>query len=338
VADQQIMRTLRRIVLTAAVILAVTVAHAARAQAFPAQPFLTFGQKLRQLAASFPAPSAIDVMDLSTGLSVGYNENAPMPAASTIKLPVMVAVFAQLEAGVFNLNRRVTLLESDKDFGSGDLCDAPAGTSYSIDDLLARMIDVSDNTATNMLIRLVGRRSINQEMRRLGLHRTHLATDVRTDEWSVRRNLVSSPRDMVHLLALMAKRRLVDAWSSGEMIAILEGDQINTLLPQPLPDDVPIAHKTGSFFDTLNDVGIVYETDAPYVIAVMTTRLPSLDAGRNFIHTLSHMAFVGEARFARWRAVAGYSTTADADAAPAAPIPPDVRYWDHADAANQSGG
>ena len=69
----------------------------------------------------------------------------------------------------------------------------------------------------------------------------------------------------------MAHGELVDQWSSNEMISILEADQVNTLLPQPLPPDVPIAHKTGSFFDTLNDAGIVYAENAPYVIAVMTT-------------------------------------------------------------------
>jgi beta-lactamase class A len=327
------MPSLRRIALIAAIIWFILAAQAVRAQAFPAQPFLSFGAKLRQLAAAFPAPSAIDVLDLSTGLSVGYNENAPMPAASTIKVPVMVEVFAQLEAGVFNLNRRVTLLETDKDYGSGDLCDAPVGTTYSVNDLLAKMIDISDNTATNMLIRLVGRHSINREMLRLGLRRTRLASDVRTGEWSVRQNLVSSPRDMVHLLSLMARRHLVDSWSSGEMISILEGDQINSLLPEPLPDDVLIAHKTGSFFDTLNDVGIVYETDSPYVIAVMTTRLRSLDAGRNFIHALSHMAFVNEAEFARWRSVSGISTVDTVSA----PISPDVRYWDHGGSESESG-
>ena len=104
--------------------------------------------------------------------------------------------------------------------------------------------------------------------------------------WSVRQALESSPADMVRLLAMMAKRELVDDWSSNEMISILEGDQINTLLPEPLPQGIAIAHKTGSFFDTLNDVGIVYG-DAPYVIAVMTTHLPSLDMGRTFIRALS---------------------------------------------------
>jgi beta-lactamase class A len=278
---------------------------------------------LHRLVLHFPASSAVEVMDLSTGYHIGYNAAAAMPAASTIKVPVMVEVFRQLEEGRFDLERHVTLLASDKDYGSGDLCDDPVGSTYTVDDLLAKMIDISDNTATNMLIRLVGLRNINREMVDLGLRRTRLRGYVRTDSWGVRQALESSPADMVHLLAMMAKRELVDDWSSNEMISILEEDQINSLLPEPLPEGIAIAHKTGSFFDTLNDVGIVYG-DAPYVIAVMTTHLPSLDMGRTFIRTLSLLTFHEEARMAEWRTIAGVGAFDATNGI----TPPDLRYWE----------
>jgi beta-lactamase class A len=279
---------------------------------------------LHRLVVHFPASTAVEVMDLSTGYHVGYNAAAAMPAASTIKVPVMVEVFRQLEGGRFDLDRHVTLLARDKDYGSGDLCDEPVGSTYTVEDLLSKMIDISDNTATNMLIRLVGLHSINHTMINLGLQRTRLTGYVRTDSWSVRQALESSPADMVHLLTMMAKRELVDDWSSNEMISILEDDQINTLLPEPLPQGIAIAHKTGSFFDTLNDVGIVYG-DTPYVIAVMTTHLPSLDMGRTFIRALSLMTFQQESRMATWRSIAGIAAFDATNGV----TPPDLRYWQH---------
>jgi beta-lactamase class A len=287
-------------------------------------PMQSLRADLHRLVVHFPASTAVEVVDLSTGYHIGYNAAAAMPAASTIKVPVMVEVFRQLEAGRFDLDHRVTLLASDKDYGSGDLCDEPVGSTYSVDELLSKMIDISDNTATNMLIRLVGLHSINRTMVDLGLQRTRLTGYVRTDSWSVRQALESSPADMVHLLTMMAKRELVDDWSSNEMISILEDDQINTLLPQPLPQGIAIAHKTGSFFDTLNDVGIVYG-DAPYVIAVMTTHLPSLDIGRTFIRTLSLLTFQHEARMAEWRGIAGFGAFEATNGI----TPPDLRYWEH---------
>jgi beta-lactamase class A len=292
-------------------------------------PMQSLRADLHRMVIRFPASTAVEVMDLATGYHVGYNAAAAMPAASTIKVPVMVEVFRQLEAGRFELDRRVTLLASDKDYGSGDLCGAPSGTTYTVDELLDKMIDISDNTATNMLIRLVGLHNINHTMNTLGLGQTRLRGDVRTDSWSVRQALESSPADMVRLLAMMAKRELVDGWSSNEMISILEGDQINTLLPEPLPPGIAIAHKTGSFFDTLNDVGIVYGDD-PYVIAVMTTHLPSLDIGRTFIRTLSLMTFQQEARMTAWRDLTGVGAFNETNGTAS----PDLRYWDRSTGAD----
>ena len=80
-------------------------------------------------------------------------------------------------------------------------------------------------------------------------------------------------------------------WSSREMLEILSGQRHNSLLPEPLPPGTTIAHKTGSLHDTLDDVGIVFLEDAPYAIAVMTTNLPSLEAGRRFIHDVSRVAY-----------------------------------------------
>jgi beta-lactamase class A len=302
------------------------IATLAPAQAYLPPPLASLDHEMRSLARHVPAAIALDVLDLNTGYVAGFNAAKSMPAASTIKVPVMVEVFAQLEDGRFDLQRHVTLLASDKDFGSGDLCDAPVGTSYPVSILLAKMIDVSDNTATNMLIRLVGRRNINRRMAELGLGRTHLGSDVRTASWTIRETLRTSPADLVRLLTLMAKKELIDEWSSNEMIAILKADEFNTLIPEPLPPDVPVAHKTGSFDDTLNDAGIVFASDSPYVIAVMTTALPSEDLGRSFIHTVSRLAYADELRFARWRAATGD------DDDPLQPFgnaqsPPDAQYW-----------
>jgi beta-lactamase class A len=294
-------------------------------------PFAALSHDVRIAARRVPAAIGLDVLDLNTGYHTGFNAARSMPAASTIKVPVMVEVFEELQSGRFDLNRRVTLEPGDKDYGSGDLADDPVGETFAVSELLAKMIDISDNTATNMLIRLVGRGNINRRMRDLGLEHTRLTGDIRTDAWSIRQALRTSPADLVHLLTLMARGELVDQWSSDEMISLLKADQINTLLPEPLPDDVAIAHKTGSFFDTLNDAGIVFASDAPYVIAVMTTGLPSQDLGRAFIHHISRLAYTDELRLARWREEMGIAPAfAEQPPSDSADASPDVPYWNDA--------
>lgn len=293
------------------------------------EPLLQMQAMLSRAVEHAPGRVAMQIEDLTTGYTSGYNANAVMPAASTIKIPVMVEVFKQMQAGKFDLNRRVELTARDRDWGSGSIADSPVGSTFPVSDLLTQMITVSDNTAANMLIRLVGRSDINAEMKDLGLHHTHLADYIRTAEWSVRTTLRTTPADMVRLLTDMAKNDLIDEWSSKQMIAILEQQEINTLLPEPLPQ-IPIAHKTGSFNDTLNDVGIVYAQDAPYVIAVMATDLPSLPAGRSFIRHVSKVAYSRLEQYAKWRAINEIAPGTDAASSgddAATPDDSDVPMW-----------
>ena len=274
--------------LTAAAITGSSIAPA-NALSLPG-PLAELQATLTQAAHRAPGRVAMEVKDLGSGLSSSINANAVMPAASTIKIPVMVEVFRQLQAGKFDLNHRVTLMPHDRDWGSGDIADAHVGSTFPVSELLSRMIAVSDNTAANMLIRLVGRSNINEEMRALGLRHTRLSDYIHTAGWGIRNTLRTSPDDMVNLLSEMAKKNLIDEWSSQAMITILETQEINSLIPEPLPQ-IPIAHKTGSLADTLNDVGIVYASNGTYVIAVMTTQLPTLSAGRRFIRRVSSMAY-----------------------------------------------
>ncbi len=318
---------MRRIIVSClCAIIAVTLA-CARGSAFEPAPFQSLQHDIRSLARQAPGRVALAIEDLATGFTVGYDAGAAMPAASTIKVPVMVEVFQQVEDGRFTLNRPVTLLARDKDWGSGELCDAAAGTTFTVSALLHKMIDISDNTATNMLIRLIGRQNVNREMWSLGLRRTYLANDIRTDHWAVRTDLRSSPGDMVALLSQIAQRRLIDGWASEQMLAILSEQEYNTLLPALLPPYVQVAHKTGSLDDTLNDVGVVFAPDASYAIAVMTTQLGDLDAGRHFIRMISRSAFNRAIALARWREAAGIDATVGASSADVPVASPDVTTW-----------
>ena len=130
---------------------------------------------------------------------------------------------------------------------------------------------------------------------------------------------------MVKLLDDIAREKLIDEWSSREMLAILSGQTHNSLLPVPLPPDVKIAHKTGSLHDTLDDVGIVYHDEEPYVIAVMTTQLSDLEDGRRFIHRVSRIAYDQLTSFGEWRTQAGLP--AFVFSAPADRLSPDQQMW-----------
>jgi beta-lactamase class A len=323
---------LRRLLVAAfaSTVLALGGGSAAGAGPIPG-PLADLQSRLDLLSARAPGHIGVIIKDLATGLTTGINESANMPAASVIKIPVMVEVFRQMATGAFDLNRQVTLEGSDRDWGWGDLVGGRTGSRYTVARLLRLMITESDNTATNMLIRLVGRAHINATMTELGLRQTRLADYIRSD--GDIRSLRTSPLDMTKLLDAMAHDRLIDQWSSRAMIAILTGQHHNGLLPEPLPPGTPVAHKTGTLHDTLNDVGIVYLNTEPYIIAVLTTQLPTLNAGRQFIRGVSRLAYDALGKFASWREanpLAGF-TSDGADSPPAATQPlPDVQMWEPA--------
>jgi len=292
-------------------------------------PLAALQLQLSAVSSHAPGRVGIAIEDLATGMTSGVNAAANLPAASTIKIPVMVEVFRQMELGRLDLNTVVHLESRDRDWGWGDMADAAPGTLRTVKQLLWLMITQSDNTATNMLIRKVGRVHINATMSGLGLHTTYLGDYIRSETDTIRYALRTSPHDMVALLDNIARDRLVDEWSSREMLAILTGQTHNGLLPQPLPKHVRIAHKTGSLHDTLNDVGIVYQDGEPYTIAVMTTQLPDLDLGRTFIRKVSRLAYEGFSRFATWReseGIAAFSAAAPG-AQGASLISPDEAMW-----------
>jgi beta-lactamase class A len=286
--------------------------------------------KLASAVMHAPGRVGIAIEDLATGETSGINANANLPAASTIKIPVMVEVFKQMEAGALDLNTTVTMEASDRDWGWGDMADAAIGTQRTVNQLLWLMITQSDNTATNMLIRTVGRAHINRTMAALGMRQTRLSDYIRSESDSIRYALRTSPKDMLTLLDKIARERLVDEWSSREMLAILAGQHHNGLLPAPLPAGLKIAHKTGSLHDTLNDVGIVYRDNEPYVIAVMTTQLPDLDLGRAFIHRVSKIAYHELGSFELWRENRGIAAfnVDDSSTSIAGAEAPDEAMWD----------
>ena len=246
--------------------------------------------KLERFANYTPGLVAITVSDVQGRMPISINGDENLPAASVIKLAVMVEVMRQWALGRFSLERQVTLYPQDRDCGSGALCDMDAGMRFSVGNLTRIMIDNSDNTATNMLIRLVGRNNINDTMAGLGLTQTWLGNSIHSDERSIR-SLRTSTNDMMRLLVMIAGRRLVNERASDTMMSILAGQRHNELLPEPLPKDVLVAHKTGTLHDTLNDVGIVDLQGSPYIICVITTHLDDLDDGARLIREVSRATY-----------------------------------------------
>jgi beta-lactamase class A len=125
-------------------------------------------ESVTAIAARLGGTVGVAARNLASGAEVYIDADELYPMASCFKIPVMVEVMRQVDAGVLRLDDRLTLTEADKSPGS-TLIHCHEGLRPSVRDLLYLMITLSDNTATDMLWRLVGLGSVNETMRRLGL-------------------------------------------------------------------------------------------------------------------------------------------------------------------------
>lgn len=215
------------------------------------------------------------VMDLDSGEYFSINGEAAFPAASMIKVPVLVAFFQDVDAGKVRLDEVLTLQQPDLAGGSGEMQYAGVGTQYSALETATNMIINSDNTATNMIIRrLGGIEVLNQRFRQWGLQQTVMHNLLPDLEGT---NLLS-PKELSTLIAQVSEGELVSMKSRDRLFNIMERTVNNSLLPSALGTGASMAHKTGDIGSLAGDAGLV---DMPsgkrYAISVMVKR-PHNDA------------------------------------------------------------
>lgn len=234
----------------------------------------------------------------------------PVTAASTIKVPILAAALGEVASTRLGLDDRITV-PLERAGGSGVLQATPGIRELTLADLLTLMIVVSDNTATNVVIDLIGMARINAYCRAAGLAAT-VVRRVMMDADARARGVenTTSALDQANLLAGLAWGELLTAELRAFAIRTLRRQQFNDGLPALLPDDVVLAHKTGELPGVRHDVGIVDGTDGRRaVVAVLVTDL----TGPCAAHAATGL--IGAVGEAAWKAVSG---GAAADRAPQA--------------------
>ncbi len=239
----------------------------------------------------------VAVQHIESGEETLINADAVFPTASVFKVPVMVEVFKQARAGKFDLNDRLELKTCYKTLTTGVLLQLQDGLQLTIRDLMMLMTIVSDNTATTMLMELVGPENVTATMHDLGLtsievnmtvHEMFLHAfgipdqpDISVDALHERArqvqmdyhsrafsrgkdNNVSSAADMTRLMAMIFKGEVVDRAACNEMLTILSHQQHNGRVPRYLPW-YTVYHKTGTMRGLRNDSGVIYCNENSHV-------------------------------------------------------------------------
>lgn len=254
------------------------------------QEILPLKAQIQTLVAKNPALQAgVFLVDLDTGAYLNWEGNSTFAAASTIKVSILVAFFQDVDAGKIRLDEPLTLKPEMIAAGSGELQYKKPGTQYTALEVATKMITISDNTATNMIIdRLGGTEAINQRFRSWGLTTTVLHNALPDLEGTN----TTSPEELAKLMSLVNQGELVSLRSRDRLLDIMQQTETNSLLPKGLGPGATIAHKTGTIGSLLADVGVVdMPTGKRYIVAVMVKRPHDDATAQELIRQISRTTY-----------------------------------------------
>ncbi len=240
----------------------------------------------------------VAIEDLNTGQKFLLRADAIFPQASSIKIAVLAELYhqAQLSAqgasGKGKLTDLYTVraadLVQDSDIMGGL---TPGVTQITNRDLATMMVAVSDNSATNVLIDRVGMENINALLDSLGLHNTRLRRKMMDVKAAAEgRENISTPQEMLTLLEKIYQGKVLDKEMTADFFKMLSTHK-DSFIPRDLPDGLQIANKPGELEAVRNDSGIVFLTNRPYIICVMTTYLVRERDGEQAIAKISAAAY-----------------------------------------------
>ena len=234
--------------------------------------------KIQPLIDAHDGEVGVVIMHLPSGKSFTHQAKKPLPTASLIKFPLMVATYQAVEAEKASLDQKITLREEDKVPGSGILTEHfSAGTTISLHDAIHLMMVYSDNTATNLVINQVGLPATAKLMEKLDCPDTKLHSQVYRRETSIfpQRSKQfglgsTSAADMLRLLNSLHAGELVSKSASRQMLVHLYACADKSMCARDLPPNTKFAHKSGAVSAVRTDAGIIDSPSGAIAICVLT--------------------------------------------------------------------
>jgi beta-lactamase class A len=226
-------------------------------------------------------------------------------AASTMKIPVMIQVFRDVDAGKLRLDDSLTVTRTFRSILDGSPYElspsddsdstlyARVGSRVSVRALVELMITVSSNLAANLLIDRAGAQRANRTAHELGADSIAVLRGVEDiPAFNAGLNNTTTARDLGVLLTAIANGTAASAASCRAMVDVLARQRFNDGIPAELPPGTRVAHKTGEITAINHDAAIVYPAnDPPYVVVILTRGIQDQQVSSRLIADLSLMVY-----------------------------------------------
>lgn len=223
-------------------------------------------EALREEIGRLPALLGLVLVDLARGGRCSLRGDEVFPAASLMKVPILLEVLRRAAEEGLDLEDSVALRARDRVGGAGVLFELHEGTVLTLRDLARLMIVVSDNTASNLLLDRVSMEGVNRLMKRLGMSRSVL----RRKFMQPGPENLTTPADMARCLEALWRGEVLPASWREEALEILRRQQYREKIPLLLPPDLPVAHKTGELEGVRHDAALVELPGRPYLLVLLT--------------------------------------------------------------------
>lgn len=246
--------------------------------------------RLQALANEYKAiKPSIYVWEYGNKSYVNINADEIYPAASIIKLPVLIEMFREIEQGKFSLQDKMILEDYYRASGSGKLQYSQGGIAHTMDYLAKIMIQNSDNSSTNMIIaKMGGMPEVNRAIKRWGLQSTHI------NNWlpDLDGTNVTTARELAKMFYNVDTTDIVSNQSKRQISNYLGHVKNNRLLQAGLPKEAILLHKTGDIGFMLGDAGIVKTANGrKYIVVILAKRPYNSPKGKHFIVKASEMIY-----------------------------------------------
>ena len=247
----------------------------------------TLPGRLERIAKESGGVVSVAYENLGTGANLAFRDTEILHAASTMKVPVMMALFEAVDSGRMRLDEPVRVANDfasivdgsryvldRKEDGDPELYEAE-GQTRTLEELIRRMIVRSSNLATNLLIEKIGATNVNDMVRRLGSFDIQVLRGVEdTKAYEAGLNNRVTARDLLLLYKKLLDGSTFTPTSRDRMLDILKAQEFNEKIPAGLPPGTPVAHKTGDITAIHHDAAIVFPPgEEPYILVVLTAAI-----------------------------------------------------------------
>jgi len=236
--------------------------------ATPTPKFEEERQAVEQIIEPLRGTYGIYFRDLEKGDAFSINSLEKMTAASLIKMPTLLTLYREADAGRINLDTIYKLQAADRRGGAGSLIGRPEGSEVSYREMAKLMGEQSDNTAFNIVAnKILGGEKIQNTINLLGMRQTSFNDNITT------------PEDMGLLFRKLLQEKVVTDKSRDEILSFITNTIWESRIPAGIPKGIKVSHKIGSDIGVVSDAGIVF-AKKPFILVIMSQNANEIEAGK----------------------------------------------------------